>query len=149
MKITIAKKDRPKVYVLVGVGIIGVIYMAIAVVRMATGKLNSIKAEIAAEQQKLNDEEAEREIKLWFKPNEIPPSMRAYSAVTSDKPYYFKEGKLLTKYEPGSVCILALGDIVWESDLEALHLIEEGKAIHWTLETVAAKYLLNESIDGE
>jgi hypothetical protein len=96
-----------------------------------------------------SDEEAEREIKLWFKPNEIPPSMRAYPAVMSDKLYYFREDKLLTSYEPGSVCILAPGDVVWESDLEALHLIEQGKEAHCTLQTVAAKYLLNESIHGE
>ena len=30
-----------------------------------------------------NDSDAEREIKLWFKPNDIPPFMHAYT--TGDK----------------------------------------------------------------
>ena len=90
------------------------------------------------------DEEAEREIKLWFKPHEIPPFMRAYSTLQSEELYYFKEDRLLPKYEAGSVCVVAPGDVMWESDLEALRRIQQGKKAHCSLQTVVAKYLLNE-----
>jgi nucleoside-diphosphate kinase len=94
------------------------------------------------------DEEAEREIKLWFKPNEIPPFMRSYSTSQSEELYYFKEDKLLPKYESGSVCVVAPGDVMWESDLEALRLIQQGKEAPSSLRIVVAKYLLNEGTEG-
>ena len=94
------------------------------------------------------DEEAEREIKLWFKPNEIPPFMRSYSTSQSEELYYFKEDKLLSKYESGSVCVVAPGDVMWESDLEALRLIQQGREAPSSLRTVVAKYLLNEGTEG-
>ena len=94
------------------------------------------------------DEEAEREIKLWFKPNEIPPFMRAYATSQSEELYYFKDNRLLPKYEPGSVCVVAPGDVMWESDREALRLIQQGKDAPCSLQTVVAKYLLNEGIEG-
>lgn len=88
--------------------------------------------------------EAEREIKLWFKPNDIPPSMQAYATDMSDRHYYYKDGALLDTYEPGSVCLLAPGDIAWASDLEALRLHSMGMPAACTIGTVAAKYLINE-----
>jgi nucleoside-diphosphate kinase len=88
-------------------------------------------------------DEAEREIKLWFNPNDIPPAMHAYPTVTSDRHYYFKQGKLLTKHEEGGVCLLAPGDIAWESDLEALQLLLKGLPADCSLGTVAAKHLIN------
>ncbi len=94
------------------------------------------------------DEEAEREIKLWFKPNEIPPFMRAYSTSQSEELYYFKENRLLAKYEPASICVVAPGDVMWESDLEALRLIQQGKKAQCSLQSVVAKYLLNEGTEG-
>jgi nucleoside-diphosphate kinase len=94
------------------------------------------------------DDEAEREIKLWFKPNEIPPSMRAYSTLQSEELYYFKDDRLFANFEPGSVCVVAPGDVMWESDLQALGLIHKGKKAPCSLRTVVAKYLLNESIGG-
>ena len=93
--------------------------------------------------------EAEREIKLWFKPNDIPPLMRAYAAEECDALYYFKDCKLNTAYAPGSVCLLAPGDIAWTSDLEALRALREGQQAHCTLETVAAKYLINEQREDD
>ena len=72
-------------------------------------------------QQQILD--AEREIKLWFKPSDIPPLMQVYPIRVSDEHYYFKDGKLYLTYEPGSVCLIAPGDCVWESDLEALRLL--------------------------
>ena len=88
--------------------------------------------------------EAEREIKLWFKPNDIPPLMQAYATAVSNELYYFKDGELLGTHTTGGVCLLAPGDIAWESDLEALRLMRVGQPALCTLGTVAAKYLINE-----
>jgi nucleoside-diphosphate kinase len=96
-----------------------------------------------------NENDAEREIKLWFKPNDIPPFMQAYPTDVSDGHYYFKDGKLYTAYEPGSVCLLAPGDIVWKSDLEALRLLNRGLPAPCSLGAVAAKYLINERRENQ
>jgi nucleoside-diphosphate kinase len=88
--------------------------------------------------------EAEREIKLWFKPNDIPPLMRAYSSDVCDVLLYFQDGALYPTYEPGRVCLLAPGDIAWTSDLEALRLLRAGLPAACSPEAVAAKYLINE-----
>lgn len=93
-----------------------------------------------------NPEDAEREIKLWFKPNDIPPEMRVYAVERSDQHYYYHlDGRLALKYEPGGVCLLAPGDSAWQSDLEALRLLSRGEPALCSAETVAAKYLINES----
>ncbi len=91
------------------------------------------------------DEEAEREVKLWFKPNDIPPLMRAYTTEVNDSFYYFKDGSLYLNHEPGSMCFLTPGNTAWRSDLEALRLLSQGKTARSSLETVVAKYLINES----
>jgi nucleoside-diphosphate kinase len=88
--------------------------------------------------------EAEREIKLWFKPNDIMPYMHAYATETCDEHYYYLNGKLFTTHAPGSTCLLAPADTAWKSDLQALRAIMEGKAAACTLECVVAKYLINE-----
>ena len=92
-----------------------------------------------------NPEEAEREIKLWFKPNDIPPFMRAYPTRESQETFYLKDKRLSRRHIAGSVCILAPGDIAWESDLQALRLHAEGAASPVPLNTVVAKYLTNET----
>ena len=92
--------------------------------------------------------EAEREIKLWFKPNDVPPLMQAYPTAMSDSIYYFKGCKLFETFEPGAVCLLAPGDIAWASDLEALRLLAAGQPSPCTLGAVAAKYLINEERGG-
>lgn len=95
-----------------------------------------------------NPEDAEREIKLWFKPSDIPPYMRIYATQQSDEHYYYKDEQLSTTYVPGSVCILAPGDTAWESDLNALQLILQGQPAPCSLQTVVAKYLANELREG-
>jgi nucleoside-diphosphate kinase len=90
------------------------------------------------------ESDAEREIKIWFKPSDIPPFMRAYPTETSAEHYYFQDGKLYRSHEPDSVCLLAPGDVVWKSDLEALRLQYEGLPAPCSLAAVAAKYLINE-----
>jgi nucleoside-diphosphate kinase len=95
------------------------------------------------------DEEAEREIKLWFRPTDIPPGMQSYPVAVSDAHYYFKDGNLLTSYEPGSTFLLAPGKVAWKSDLETLAQIAQGQAGPCTLESVAAKYLINERLEDD
>lgn len=90
------------------------------------------------------NEEAEHEIKLWFKPNDIPPFMRIYPTQESKDLIYCQGNRLLSAYEPGSVCVVAPGDVAWESDLQALSLISQDLSAPCSLQTVVAKYLINE-----
>lgn len=91
-------------------------------------------------------EEAKHEIKLWFKPSEIPPFMRAFPVQqNAEEHFYYKDDKLFIQHEPGSTCVLAPGDVMWESDLKALHLISQGKSASDSLHAVVAKYLTNET----
>lgn len=90
------------------------------------------------------DSEAEREIKLWFRPEDIPPHMRPYPTEVNDAFYYYGDGGLYLSNEPGSRCFLAPGNTAWESDMEALRLMSQGKEAPCTLEAVVAKYLINE-----
>jgi nucleoside-diphosphate kinase len=92
-----------------------------------------------------NDNDAEREIKLWFKPNDIPPLMHVYPTDVSEEHYYFRAGKLYTNHEKDSVCLIAPGDVVWKSDLEALRLTLKGQPSMRSVETVAAKYIINDN----
>ena len=90
-----------------------------------------------------NDSDAEREIKLWFKPSDIPPPMHAFDTATSNEHYYFKNGKLSNTYVQGSICLFAPGDTVWKTDLEALRLHSQGLSSDISVQAVAAKYLIN------
>jgi nucleoside-diphosphate kinase len=90
-----------------------------------------------------NPGDAEREIKLWFTPTDVPPLMHNWETEDADAFYWFKDGKLLTAQAPESVCLVAPGDIVWKSDLEALRKIISGAQVAVSLNSVAAKYLLN------
>ena len=91
-----------------------------------------------------NNADAEREIKLWFKPHDIPTPMHPYATVTCENHYYYYNGKLTTSYTSGAICILAPGNVAWLSDVDALQLIAAGKPSPVTLEAVIAKYLINE-----
>ena len=94
------------------------------------------------------DDEAEREIKLWFKPNDIPPLMRVYTTKESDEFYYYKDNKLFVTKEPGSICFLVPGDIAWKSDLETLRRLLKGSPTACSLKAVVAKYLINSEYDN-
>ncbi|HWR68603.1 MAG TPA: nucleoside-diphosphate kinase [Desulfomonilia bacterium] len=90
-----------------------------------------------------NTTDAEREIKLWFRPTDIPPFMRDYATEVCDQHYYYKGNDLSATYTPGSVAFLAMGDLAWKSDLEALRAhLKGGKAL-CSVNAVAAKYLIN------
>jgi len=93
--------------------------------------------------------DAERELKLWFRPVDIPPTMRAYPVETIEDHYYFRAGRLSMTHEPGSVCLIAPGDVVWDSDLAALRAIVRGEKAACSLECVAAKYLINYTQESE
>jgi nucleoside-diphosphate kinase len=93
-------------------------------------------------------EEAEREIKLWFKPDDIMPYMRRYPTDISHEHYYYKGGRLLPDYEPGARCLAAPGDTVWKSDLEALRRLASGATAPCSLDAVAAKYLINQAVQS-
>lgn len=90
-----------------------------------------------------NAADAEREIKLWFKPTDVPPLMRAYPTQVCDEHYYLKNGEICDTFEPGNICLIAPGDVVWTSDLEALQLLRQNKPAPCSLNTVIAKYLIN------
>ncbi|MHC4657277.1 MAG: nucleoside-diphosphate kinase [Planctomycetota bacterium] len=87
--------------------------------------------------------EAEREIKLWFKPCDIPPLMRAYPTDVCEEHYYLRDGELCETYGPDSFCLLAPGDLVWRSDLKMLRLHSKNASVAPGFEAVTAKYLIN------
>jgi nucleoside-diphosphate kinase len=88
-------------------------------------------------------EEAEREIKLWFLPHDIPPMMRAYPTETCPTHYYYKDGRLFDTYERDSMFLLAPGDLVWKTDLDILQSYGPNGCTKGRLNTVVAKYLIN------
>jgi nucleoside-diphosphate kinase len=91
-----------------------------------------------------NIDDAEKEIKLWFKPSDFPPFMRSYpTEVNEEDHYYFKDGNLYMKHKPSSVCLIAPGDVVWKSDLDTLRSLHKGLPTSISLKSVAAKYLIN------
>jgi nucleoside-diphosphate kinase len=95
-----------------------------------------------------NPADAEREIKLWFRPADVPPAMHPYPTATSGEHFYFKDGKLFADYVAGRVCVVAPGDLCWKSDLEALQAILKGQPSAIPVEAVVAKYMINEQSEG-
>jgi nucleoside-diphosphate kinase len=89
-------------------------------------------------------ESAEREIKLWFRPSDIPPYMRTFPTEECNEQYYYKDGELHTTHEAGSSCLLAPGDTVWQSDLKTLTAFRQQLPTDQTLASVLAKYLINQ-----
>jgi nucleoside-diphosphate kinase len=89
--------------------------------------------------------EAEREIKLWFLPYDLPPLMRAYQTELCPTHYYYKDGRLYDTYERNSMFLLAPGDLVWKTDLEILQSHARNEPAKGRLNTVVAKYLINRS----
>jgi nucleoside-diphosphate kinase len=87
--------------------------------------------------------EAEREIKLWFLPNDIPPMMRGYPTEICHSHYYYKDGRLYDTYVPDSVFLLAPGDVMWKTDMEVLQSCARNEPAKGRLEAVVAKYLIN------
>lgn len=92
-----------------------------------------------------NSQDAEREIKLWFRPNDIPIPMQKFPVATCEGHYYFDtEEKISGVYSKGARCVLAPGIISWKSDLDVLRNINEGKSASFSVASVISKYLVNE-----
>jgi nucleoside-diphosphate kinase len=91
-----------------------------------------------------NAGDAEREIKLWFKPGDIPPLMHAYATEVSEAYYCVKDNRLYTTHVADSICLLTPGDIAWKSDIDTLRQLSLGASAASSLESVAAKYLVND-----
>jgi len=87
---------------------------------------------------------AEREVKIWFRPGEIPPAMRVYPTADCEGHFYYREGELHSRVVPGGTCLLAPGDTAWESDLEILRQLSRGQPAPDSLACVAAKYLIHQ-----
>jgi len=94
-----------------------------------------------------NIEDAEREIKLWFKPSDIPPGMHIFPTQISKEHIYYLNGKLYDKYCEGSICLFAPGDCVWKSDIEAINSYKKETISKTSIESVAAKYMINLPFD--
>jgi len=94
-----------------------------------------------------NPEDAEREIKLWFLPTDIPPSMRSFPTETSEEYFYYKNNRILSRRAPESYCFIAPGDIVWKSDMKVLRQLLKGKKTDVSVNAVIAKYLINKETD--
>jgi nucleoside-diphosphate kinase len=91
-----------------------------------------------------NIDDAQREIKLWFKPSDMPPIMRGYETVISREHFYYKDDAVSTAYSDDSFCFIAPGKLVWKSDMDTLQSILAGKDTKGlTVNTVVAKYLIN------
>jgi len=96
-----------------------------------------------------NPADAEREIKLWFRPADIPPAMHPYPTDISKTHYYYKDGKLYDTFDLGRICVLATGDLGWKSDLEALAKLLHGEPAAIPVESIVAKYLINEHQEAD
>lgn len=95
-----------------------------------------------------NPADAEREIKLWFRPTDIPPYMRDYGTEVCSQHYYYKDNAISASHTMGSIGFLAPGDLAWKSDLEALRAHIKGEKAVCSVNTVVAKYLMNMESEG-
>jgi nucleoside-diphosphate kinase len=90
-----------------------------------------------------NASDAEREVKLWFRPTELPKALRIYPTEISDEHYYYNSGNITNSYCKGCICLVAASDVVWKSDLDILKAFAKGEKTDVSAELVAAKYMLN------
>ncbi len=90
-----------------------------------------------------NSQDAEREIKLWFLPTDIPPILRSFPTETSKDYFFYKNKAISPTYTRGSFCFIAPGDVVWKSDLKVLRQIKNGSKQDYSANAVTAKYLIN------
>jgi hypothetical protein len=91
-------------------------------------------------------QEAEHEIKLWFKPNDMVPGMRHFATVEATGHYYFLNDRVYTSHKPDSTCLIAPGDVAWKSDVEILEACIGQENPQVPLRCVVAKYILNDRI---
>jgi nucleoside-diphosphate kinase len=94
-----------------------------------------------------NAADAEREVKLWFRPLDIMPGMHLYGTEVCEQHFYYRDGLLSTEHRIGDTCLLAPGDLAWGSDMDALRQIAQGEASPVSLDSVVAKYLINARLE--
>ena len=90
-----------------------------------------------------NPADAEREIKLWFLPTDIPPLVRSFPTEVSNDYFYYNDNAVSSTYTKESFCFLSPGDIVWKSDMKVLRQLKKGKKQDYSTNAVIAKYLIN------
>jgi nucleoside-diphosphate kinase len=94
--------------------------------------------------------EAEREIKLWFEPGDFPAQHRIFSYMEAREHFYLfydtssNNGfKVSQTYQDGSKCIIAPGNLIWESDYHDIIAYRDGKGkASQSLKNIIAKYIL-------
>ncbi len=98
-----------------------------------------------------NTADAEREVKLWFRPTDIPPVMRGYPTEKTDEFYYYntQTQTVSTEFKPGTFCFVSPGHLLWKSDLDVLRQVRQGKEPAYTVKAVVAKYLINREDGAE
>jgi nucleoside-diphosphate kinase len=97
-----------------------------------------------------NPADAEREVKLWFCPTDIPPVMRGFPTEISDSYYYYHpvNQTVSADFHPGTLCFAGPGSVMWKSDMDVLRQIGEGKTPDYSVKAVVAKYLINREGEG-
>jgi nucleoside-diphosphate kinase len=90
-----------------------------------------------------NPADAEREIKLWFLPTDIPPLVRSFPTEVSNDYFYYNGNAVSSTCTKESFCFLSPGDIVWKSDMKVLQQLKKGKKQDYSTNAVIAKYLIN------
>jgi nucleoside-diphosphate kinase len=90
-----------------------------------------------------NPADADREIKLWFLPTDIPPLVRSFPTEISKEYFYYNNNTASSTYTQGSFCFISPGDIVWKSDMKVLRQMQKGKKQDYSINAVIAKYLIN------
>jgi nucleoside-diphosphate kinase len=94
-----------------------------------------------------NPQDAEREIKLWFLPTDIPPIVRSFPTEISKEYFYYKNNAISPTHTKDSFCFIAPGEIVWKSDIKVLRQLAKGKKQDYSTNAVIAKYLINKEIE--
>jgi nucleoside-diphosphate kinase len=90
-----------------------------------------------------NPADADREIKLWFLPTDIPPLVRTFPTEASKDYFYYNNNAVSSTYTKGSYCFISPGDIVWKSDMKVLRQLKKGETQDYSTNAVIAKYLIN------
>ena len=94
-----------------------------------------------------NPQDAEREIKLWFLPTDIPPTMRSFLTETSKDYFYYENNAISSTYTPESFCFISPGNVVWKSDLKVLRQIKNGRKQDYSANAITAQNLFNWEIE--
>jgi nucleoside-diphosphate kinase len=92
----------------------------------------------------------EREVKLWFRPGEIPTELRLWPTEEAGKHIYYKDGAIYNRYVKGMACFISSSELIWKSDLDDLleYMKTNGKPKQ-ALSAIIAKYRINRAPPDE